>query len=164
MKLDEWKKTYPELAYHLPDGLTVGGSLDLEGTGITSLPDGLTVGGSLYLDGTGITSLPDGTFYAYKRMNFDGTCRDQKYEAGETYEIHGKPSCCRHGFHACTHPYITQNFYDKDQSFLWLVEILGDVDEDGTGKVCTNKIKIVRQMSVEEAVAHWNKIHLGIVE
>ena len=44
----------------LPDGLTVGGSLDLSGTGITSLPDGLTVGGSLDLSGTGITSLPDG--------------------------------------------------------------------------------------------------------
>ncbi len=44
----------------LPDGLTVGGSLYLEGTGITSLPDGLTVGGYLDLRGTGITSLPDG--------------------------------------------------------------------------------------------------------
>jgi hypothetical protein len=44
----------------LPDGLTVGGYLDLRGTGITSLPDGLTVGGYLDLEGTGITSLPDG--------------------------------------------------------------------------------------------------------
>ncbi len=43
----------------LPDGLTVGGSLNLRGTGITSLPDGLTVGGSLDLWGTGITSLPE---------------------------------------------------------------------------------------------------------
>ena len=32
-----------------------GGSLDLRGTGITSLPDGLTVGGWLDLRGTGIT-------------------------------------------------------------------------------------------------------------
>ena len=43
----------------LPDNLTVGGSLYLEGTGITSLPDNLTVGGFLDLRGTGITSLPD---------------------------------------------------------------------------------------------------------
>lgn len=43
----------------LPDGLTVGGYLNLEGTAITVLPDGLTVGGSLYLRGTGITVLPD---------------------------------------------------------------------------------------------------------
>ena len=35
-------------------GLTVGGSLDLMGTGITALPDGLTVGGWLDLMGTGI--------------------------------------------------------------------------------------------------------------
>ena len=43
----------------LPDGLTVGGYLDLEGcTGITALPDGLTVGGDLDLRGTGITALP----------------------------------------------------------------------------------------------------------
>ena len=45
----------------LPEGLTVGGSLYLRGTGITSLPEGLTVGGSLDLEGcTGITSLPEG--------------------------------------------------------------------------------------------------------
>ena len=39
----------------LPEGLTVGGSLVLRGTGITALPEGLTVGGYLYLSGTGIT-------------------------------------------------------------------------------------------------------------
>ena len=45
----------------LPEGLTVGGSLDLEGcTGITALPDNLTVGGWLDLRGTGITALPEG--------------------------------------------------------------------------------------------------------
>jgi len=43
----------------LPDNLTVGGWLDLRGTNITSLPDNLTVGGSLDLQGTNITSLPD---------------------------------------------------------------------------------------------------------
>ena len=44
----------------LPEGLTVGGWLDLSGTPITSLPQGLTVGGGLYLSGTQITSLPEG--------------------------------------------------------------------------------------------------------
>ena len=37
------------------DNLTVGDSLDLRGTQITSLPDNLTVGGSLDLRGTQIT-------------------------------------------------------------------------------------------------------------
>ena len=40
--------------------LSVGGSLDLEGTGITTLPDNLTVGGSPFLDATGgLTAVPD---------------------------------------------------------------------------------------------------------
>ena len=43
----------------LPDNLTVGGSLDLRDTQITSLPDNLTVGDWLDLSGTQITSLPD---------------------------------------------------------------------------------------------------------
>jgi hypothetical protein len=41
------------------DGNKYCGSLDLSGTGITSLPDNLTVGGWLDLSGTGITSLPE---------------------------------------------------------------------------------------------------------
>ena len=43
----------------LPDNLTVGDSLFLRGTQISSLPDNLTVGGSLDLEGTQISSLPD---------------------------------------------------------------------------------------------------------
>ncbi|MGC6029036.1 hypothetical protein [Enterobacter kobei] len=41
----------------LPDNLTVGGWLDLEGTSITALPDNLTVGGSLYLRPEKITNV-----------------------------------------------------------------------------------------------------------
>ena len=44
----------------LPEGLVVGGYLDLRGTGITSLPDGLVVGGLDLEDCTGINSLPEG--------------------------------------------------------------------------------------------------------
>ena len=47
------------LAGTAPDGLEVGGSLDLGGcTGLTALPDGLEVGGSLYLRGcTGLENV-----------------------------------------------------------------------------------------------------------
>ena len=48
-----------DLSDGLPEGLNVGGYLDLEGTNITSLPDNLSVGGYLDLEGTNITSLPD---------------------------------------------------------------------------------------------------------
>ena len=40
----------------LPEGLTVGGSLDLSNTQITELPEGLTVGGYLDLRNTQITN------------------------------------------------------------------------------------------------------------
>lgn len=57
MKLENWmKKTGVEYSKKI-DNLTVGGSLYLEGTGITQLPDNLTVGGYLYLRGTGITDI-----------------------------------------------------------------------------------------------------------
>ncbi len=56
----------------LPNGLVVGGDLDLSGTAITSLPDGLTVAGDLNLEGcTGITSLPDGLTVAGD-LNLEG--------------------------------------------------------------------------------------------
>jgi hypothetical protein len=44
----------------LPEGLEVGEWLDLSGTQITALPEGLKVGGSLDLRGTQITALPEG--------------------------------------------------------------------------------------------------------
>ena len=53
----------------LPEGLTVGGSLDLENcTQITALPEGLTVGGSLYLRGTQITN--DGKYHRLREGDF----------------------------------------------------------------------------------------------
>ena len=44
----------------LPEGLSVGGDLDLNNTSITKLPKGLSVGGSLDLSNTSITKLPEG--------------------------------------------------------------------------------------------------------
>ena len=48
------------LRNQLPEGLKVGGDLDLEGTEIKELPKGLKVGGSLDLEGTEIKELPEG--------------------------------------------------------------------------------------------------------
>ena len=55
MKLTEnWLSKHNYVFEKKRDNLTVGGWLDLSGTGITSLPDNLTVGGRLDLSGTGI--------------------------------------------------------------------------------------------------------------
>lgn len=64
-----------------------GGSLDLRGcTGLTSLPDGLTVGGSLDLSGTGITRaerrkvkrLKDGDYVPARYLYCDGILTQTK--------------------------------------------------------------------------------------
>jgi hypothetical protein len=47
-------------AKSLPQGLKVGGELDIENRQIDSLPDNLEVGGSLYMRGTPVKSLPSG--------------------------------------------------------------------------------------------------------
>lgn len=64
------------IKYNVAEGgaITVGGSLDLRGTGITTLPDNLTVGGYLYLRGTDIKQpkkeILDHTSSAYSGENF----------------------------------------------------------------------------------------------
>lgn len=56
MKLTEnWLSKHHYVFEKKDNNLTVGGGLDLSGTGITSLPENLTVGGYLDLSGTGIT-------------------------------------------------------------------------------------------------------------
>ena len=74
------------------EGLNVGGSLDLEGTQITSLPEGLNVGGSLYLEGTQITSLPEG-LKSKAILRLDNKCKWEVYV--EKKEI--KIGCEKHG-------------------------------------------------------------------
>ena len=65
----------------LPEGLTVGGYLDLENcTQITALPEGLTVGGYLDLRGTQITALPEGlTVGGYLDLRGTQITNDGKY-------------------------------------------------------------------------------------
>ena len=61
----------------MPDNLTVGGSLDLEGTQIQTLPDNLTVGGYLDLRGTQIKhrkcrQLKNGDYIPKRYLYADG--------------------------------------------------------------------------------------------
>jgi len=57
MKGNLW--LYATKVSYLPEGLTVGGWIDLGNTPITTLPKGLKVGDDLDLENTDITSLPE---------------------------------------------------------------------------------------------------------
>ena len=52
-------ETICSLITELPEGLTVGGNLDLSFTSITALPERLSVGGDLNLSDMLITELPE---------------------------------------------------------------------------------------------------------
>ena len=92
----------------------------------------------------------------YKVFNSDWTCKGFQYKVGETYEIDGKPTCCKKGFHFCKKLVDCFNYYSFDpNNKVAEIESLGDVDF-GEDKYCTNKIKIIKELSWEEVLTLVN--------
>lgn len=100
----------------------------------------------------------------YKVFNSDWTCRDFQYEVGKTYEIDNYPILCERGFHFCTNPIDCFKYYNiRGDVRVAEIEALGhilvetseDIGEGGrlvkNSKCCTDKIKIVRELSLENA-------------
>ena len=96
----------------------------------------------------------------YKAFNKDWTCRGLQYEVGKTYTMKEKPECCIQGFHFCTNVSDCFKHYDNNPELtkIALVEALGDIDrEKEDSKCCTNKIKIVKEISFSEAYELGNQ-------
>lgn len=91
----------------------------------------------------------------YKVFNSDWTCRGFQYEVGKTYEMNDEPIICKQGFHFCTDPKDCFKYYNFwDDIKIAEIEALGDIDKEYTyadGKCCTNKIKIIRELSLKDA-------------
>lgn len=86
----------------------------------------------------------------YKAFNYDFTCRNFQYEVGKTYEIEGELKICENGFHFCEELEDVFRYYDFiPTTRVAEVEILGNVITD-FNKSCTDKIKIVRELSLRE--------------
>ena len=93
---------------------------------------------------------------AYKVFNPDWTCRGFKYQIGETYEEDINPSVCDWGFHFCENLANCFNYYNFDpDNKVAEIEALGDISE-GDDKCCTNKIKIVREITWHEVLEMVN--------
>jgi hypothetical protein len=75
-------------------------------------------------------------------------CRGFQFEVGQVYEVEGAPELCSNGFHYCDNVADVHTFYDlrkERENRFCEVEALGEVDK-GDNKLCTNKIKIVREI------------------
>ena len=91
---------------------------------------------------------------AYKVFNPDWTCRGMKYEVGKTYSTEENPKICNNGFHYCIKLIDCFNYYSFDpKNKVAEIEVLGDIDISPKGdKECTNKIKIVRELTWHEVL------------
>lgn len=90
----------------------------------------------------------------YKVFNADWTCRGFQYVVGETFEDDVIPSCCNKGFHFCTKAADCFSYYQFDSNNkVAEVEAIGKIDTNPVdSKCCTNKIRIVRELSWDEVL------------
>ena len=93
----------------------------------------------------------------YKVFDNDWTCRNFKYEIGQTYSIDESPKLCKRGFHFCKTLIDCFNYRSFNcENKVAKIKALGEIDSDGV-KFCTNKIKIVREVPWNEVLNIVNK-------
>ena len=89
----------------------------------------------------------------YKAFNKDLMCRGFQYEVGQTYSMEESPVPCQRGFHFCKSISETYEYYSmSDNTRICKIEALGEVATDDDVKYCTNKIKIL-----EEITEDWER-------
>lgn len=87
----------------------------------------------------------------YKVFNADMTCRGFQYEVGKTYETQQAIRLCDHGFHFCKSIVDCFKYYGVNGTRFAEVEALGDIIE-GDDKCVTNKIRVLKEISNQEAM------------
>lgn len=92
------------------------------------------------------------TVRGYKVFNSDWTCRDKQYTCPGTFEENVNLDVCYCGMHFCRKAIDCFNYYDFNPS-NHVAEVIayGDVKERGN-KCCTDKLKIVRELSWHEVL------------
>ena len=69
---------------------------------------------------------------------------------------------CEYGYHFCTYPLaVFGYYYPGDSSRFALVEAVGDIVDDKNNppnKFCTNKLKIIRELALDELIQETVKL------
>lgn len=93
----------------------------------------------------------------YKVFNPDWTCRGFQYEVGKTYTLEGRPEMCVNGFHFCENLVDCFNYYDfSPYNKVAEIRAYNTILNNGGNKSCTNKIKIMKELSWEEVLRMVN--------
>ena len=92
----------------------------------------------------------------YKAFNADMTCQGFRYEVGKEYEM-DDCELCSHGFHFCENIADCFKYYNSADTRFAVVEAYGDIQKSTDDSKCvTNKIRIVKEIPHDEAVAMSN--------
>ena len=96
----------------------------------------------------------------YKGFDKDLKCREFQYEIGKEFELNGEMKMCENGFHFCKELIDVTGFYNtKNGNRFCEIEATGEIIEDNKNKkCCTNKIKIIKEIPIEEVL---NKVNTG---
>ena len=88
----------------------------------------------------------------YKRLKLDMTSRygDMQYELNVPYHLNGELVICNNGYHLCKNMLDTVLFYDSEDSKLFEVEYNADNCIETKNKLCSDYIKIIREIPIEE--------------
>ena len=101
-------------------------------------------------------NLKSGTIVrGYKVFYKDFTCFGGfQYETDKEYTMEEDPVCGKRGFHFCIDIKKCFNYYDFDpRNKVAEVEVFGKIDKGNDEKYCTNGIRIVRELSWNEALS-----------
>ena len=96
----------------------------------------------------------------YKVFNSDWTCHGKQYACPGVFEQDGALELCKNGIHFCKKLLNCFNYYDFDSdNHVAEVEAIGEVIEDiDLKKCCTNKLKIIRELTWKEI---FEKVNIG---
>ena len=90
----------------------------------------------------------------YKALNEDMKAihgDDIQYELNKEYTLDSELRICRNGYHFCKELINVYKYYSYNSRVFEIDTLDGDIESDrGNIKYCSNRIKLVREISKEE--------------
>jgi hypothetical protein len=90
---------------------------------------------------------------AFKGFKKDLSCMGYKFKEG-VINTEKEANCVRNGLHCAENPLDCLSYYPNwDNSVYYIVDAMGDIDEDGTdSKISCTEMMLVKKLTLEEFV------------